>query len=65
MLPDLALEILSHATPLMMTNGPFPFSGEVESRQIFAVPLANMFTKGISAEQAADELIKEVGDLLK
>ena len=65
MLPDLALEILSHATPLMMTNGPFPFSGEVESRGIFAVPLANMFTKGINAEQAADELIKEVGDLLK
>jgi ABC-type glycerol-3-phosphate transport system substrate-binding protein len=65
MLPDMALEILSHATPLMMTNGPFPYSGEVESRGIFAIPLANMFTKGISAEQAADELIKEVQNLLQ
>lgn len=65
MLPDMALEILSHATPLMMTNGPFPFSGEVESRGIFAVPLINMFTKRISAEDAADELIREVENLLR
>jgi ABC-type glycerol-3-phosphate transport system substrate-binding protein len=65
MLPDLALEILSHATPLMMTNGPFPYSGEVESRSIFANPLSKMFTQGISAEQAADELIAEVKALLQ
>jgi ABC-type glycerol-3-phosphate transport system substrate-binding protein len=65
MMPDMALEILSHATPLMMGNGPFPYSGEVESRGIFAVPLANMFTKGISATQAADQLIAEVKALLQ
>ncbi|GHV94951.1 hypothetical protein AGMMS50293_12710 [Spirochaetia bacterium] len=64
MLPDMALEVLSHATPLMMSNGPFPFAGEVESRSIFAIPLANMFTKGNTAEQAADELIREVNALL-
>jgi ABC-type glycerol-3-phosphate transport system substrate-binding protein len=64
MLPDLALEILSHATPLMQDNGPFPYAGEVESRSIFAVPLANMFTKGISAQQAADDMIKEIQALL-
>jgi ABC-type glycerol-3-phosphate transport system substrate-binding protein len=65
MLPDLALEILSHATPLMQDNGPFPYAGEVESRSIFAVPLANMFTKGITATQAADEMIAEIGALMK
>jgi ABC-type glycerol-3-phosphate transport system substrate-binding protein len=65
MLPDMALEILSHATPLMMSKGPFPYAGEVESRSIFAVPLANMFTKGISAEQAAQALIDEVQALLQ
>jgi ABC-type glycerol-3-phosphate transport system substrate-binding protein len=64
MMPDMALEILSHATPLMMTNGPFPFAGEVESRKIFANPLINMFTKGITAAQAADELVAEVRALL-
>jgi ABC-type glycerol-3-phosphate transport system substrate-binding protein len=64
LLPDMALEILSHATPLMMTNGPFPFAGEVESRKIFANPLINMFTKGITAAQAADELVAEVQALL-
>ncbi|MDR1636032.1 MAG: extracellular solute-binding protein [Treponema sp.] len=64
MLPDLALEILSHASGLMMTNGPFPFAGEVESRKIFANPLINMFNKGITAAQAADELIAETQALL-
>jgi hypothetical protein len=64
MLPDLALEILSHASGLMMTNGPFPFAGEVESRKIFANPLIDMFNKGITAAQAADELIAEVQALL-
>jgi ABC-type glycerol-3-phosphate transport system substrate-binding protein len=64
MMPDMALEILSHATGLMMSNGPFPFAGEVESRKIFANPLINMFNKGITAVQAADELIAEVEALL-
>jgi ABC-type glycerol-3-phosphate transport system substrate-binding protein len=64
MLPDMALDILSHATGLMMTNGPFPYAGEVESRRIFAGPLINMINRGISASQAADELIAEVRALL-
>jgi hypothetical protein len=64
MMPDMALEILSHATGLMMSNGPFPFAGEVESRKIFVNPLINMFNKGITAAQAADELIAEVRALL-
>jgi len=65
MMPDMALDILSHATGLMMTNGPFPFAGEVESRKIFANPLINMFNKGTNASQAADELIAETNALLK
>jgi ABC-type glycerol-3-phosphate transport system substrate-binding protein len=64
MMPDMALDILSNATGLMLTNGPFPFAGEVESRRIFANPLINMFNRGISASQAADELIAEVRALL-
>jgi ABC-type glycerol-3-phosphate transport system substrate-binding protein len=64
MMPDMALEILGNASGLMMTNGPFPFAGEVESRKIFANPLIDMFNKGITASQAADELIAEVKALL-
>jgi ABC-type glycerol-3-phosphate transport system substrate-binding protein len=65
MMPDMALNILSSSAGLMMANGPFPFAGEVESRIILGNPLVNMFTRGISAAQAADELIAELEALLR
>lgn len=64
MVPDMALNILKDASGLTMANGPFPAAGEVESKMILGNPLANMFIKGISAQQAADELISELKALL-
>jgi ABC-type glycerol-3-phosphate transport system substrate-binding protein len=64
LVPDMALEILSHATLLTMSKGPFPNAGEVESRKILGDPLVNMLVKGSSAEQAADEVIAELNSLI-
>jgi hypothetical protein len=65
LMPDAALEILSHAAFLMFTNGPFPYAGEVENQLLLAKPIAEMFTRGITAEQAADNLIRDLQDLIK
>jgi ABC-type glycerol-3-phosphate transport system substrate-binding protein len=65
MMPDMALEILSHAAFLMFTNGPFPYAGEVENQLLLAKPLAEMFTRGITADQASDNLIRDLRNLIK
>jgi ABC-type glycerol-3-phosphate transport system substrate-binding protein len=65
MMPDMALETLNHAAFLMFTNGPFPYAGEVENQLLLAKPIAEMFTRGITAEQASDNLIKDLQNLIK
>jgi ABC-type glycerol-3-phosphate transport system substrate-binding protein len=65
LLPTQMLDILSSATGLMMSNGPFPYAGEVESRKIFGNPLIAMFNRQITADQAADELFKELAALIE
>lgn len=64
LVPDMALNILKDATGLVMSNGPFPYAGEVESRSILGNPLVNMLLKGTSARAAADELIQSLNALL-
>ncbi|QQO08622.1 ABC transporter substrate-binding protein [Breznakiella homolactica] len=65
LVPDMALEILDHATGLLQANGPFPGAGEAESRSVLGNPLSNMLIRGISAEQAADQLIAELKSLIE
>jgi ABC-type glycerol-3-phosphate transport system substrate-binding protein len=64
MVPDLALEILSHSSGLVLSNGPFPNAGEVESRTTLNNPLNSMLIRGISPDQAVDQLISELEALL-
>jgi ABC-type glycerol-3-phosphate transport system substrate-binding protein len=65
MMPDVALGVLSNATFLMSTNGPFPYAGEAETRLLLAKPIAEMYTRGITVEQAVDNLIRDLQDLIK
>lgn len=63
--PDMALNILSHSAALAMWNGPFPGAGELESRKVLGDALANMLVKGISADQAVDQVISGIKQLLQ
>ncbi|MDR0562868.1 MAG: sugar ABC transporter substrate-binding protein [Spirochaetaceae bacterium] len=65
LLPDMALEILNHAAFLMSANGPFPYAGEVETRLLLAKPIAEMVTRKITAEQAVDNLLKDLESLIR
>lgn len=65
MVPDMALEILSHSTGLAMANGPFPGAGEFESRKTLTNPLNSMLINGFTAERAVNQLIEELEDLVR
>jgi ABC-type glycerol-3-phosphate transport system substrate-binding protein len=63
--PDIVMEALNSASFLMFANGPFPFAGEVETQQLLARPIIEMFNRGITAAQAADLLISDLQNLLR
>ena len=64
-IPDLVMQALDSASFLMFANGPFPYAGEVETQELLARPLIEMFTRGINATQATDLLIRELQDLIR
>ena len=65
LVPDMALQILNRSTGVGMANGPFPNAGEIESHSVLNDPLNNMLIKGISAEQAVDQLVEALEALLR
>lgn len=65
MVPDMAVEILSHSASIALAAGPFPYAGEVEQSGILTNPLMKMFTNGISAEAAVDEAIAGLNNLFR
>lgn len=60
MVPDMALDILATSSGVVMSNGPFPAAGEIESQNTIGNALVKMLTEGYSAEQAVDYLIGEI-----
>lgn len=58
--PDLALSILSHSNAIALSNGPFPYAGEIEQTTLLGSPLVLMLTEGISAEEAVDMVISDL-----
>ena len=65
MVPDMAIDILSHSASIALASGPFPYAGEVEQSGILSNPLLKMFTNGISAEAAVDEAIASLNNLFR
>lgn len=63
MVPDLALDILSSSASIAMANGPFPYAGEVESKNYLGNALTRMLVNGISAEAAVDGVIADLNGL--
>lgn len=64
MIPDMATDILSTSTNLVMANGPFPGAGEAESKMILGNALVMMLSKNATADQAVDYVISELKKLL-
>lgn len=60
MVPDMALDILATSSGVVMSNGPFPAAGEIESQNTIGNALVKMLTEGYTAEQAVDYLIGEI-----
>ena len=65
LMPDIALQTLSNASFLMFANGPFPYAGEVETQELLAKPIVEMFTRNITVEQAVDNLLRDLQALIK
>ena len=64
LVPDMALDILSTSTSLGMVNGPFPAAGEFEARSILGNALVKMLTENFTAEQAVEDVVEELNNLL-
>lgn len=64
LVPDMVLDIFRNSNPIALSNGPFPYAGEVDQKNMFGIPLALMFTDGITAEEAVDMLIENLHELI-
>ena len=64
MVPDMALDILSTSSSLVMVHGPFPNAGEVESQKILGNALVLMLNEGYTAEQAVDYVVSTIEGLM-
>lgn len=64
LVPDLVLDIFEHSNPIALSNGPFPYAGELDQKNLLGIPLVRMFTDGISAAQAVDEAIASLHELV-
>ena len=65
LVPDMALDILSTSSSLVMANGPFPNAGEVESQKILGNALIKMLSEGYTSAQAVDYIVSEIENLME
>lgn len=65
LVPDMALDILEHSSSIALSNGPFPFAGDIEKTTMLGNPLIRMLTEGISAEEAVDIVISDIEALFE
>ena len=63
-LVPMAPEILKNSAGIAMWNGDNPWAGEIENKSILSNALSDMLVKGITADQAVDQVINEIKKLM-
>lgn len=63
-LVPMAPDILANSAGIAMWNGDNPWAGEIENKSILSNALSDMLVKGISAEEAVDQITSEIKNLM-